>query len=78
MKHVEGIDRNQITLMPDAIEDYISDDNPDRFLDAYVAYLNLKDLGFPYVVPETRGRPPYHPGDLLLPYLFAIRSSRAL
>jgi len=82
MKHIEGIDRNQITLMPDAIEDYISEDNPVRFIDAYVAHLNLKYLGFPHVVPETRGRPPYHPGDLLClylyGYLYAIRSSRAL
>jgi transposase len=82
MKHIEGIDRNQITLMPDAIEDYISDDNPVRFLDIYVDHLDLKDLGFPRVEPEARGRPPYHPGDLLrlylYGYLFAIRSSRAL
>jgi transposase len=82
MKHIEGIDRDQLTLMPDAIEDYISEDNPVRFLDEYVTHLNLKDLGFPHVVPETRGRPPYHPGDLLrlylYGYLYAIRSSRAL
>jgi transposase len=82
MKHIEGIDRNQITLMPDAIEDYIAEDNPVRFLDIYVDHLDLKDLGFPHVEPEARGRPPYHPGDLLrlylYGYLFAIRSSRAL
>jgi transposase len=82
MKHIEGIDRNQITLMPDAIEDYISEDNPVRFLDAYVDHLDLKNLGFPHVVPETRGRPPYHPGDLLrlylYGYLYGIRSSRTL
>jgi transposase len=68
--------------MPDATEDYISEDNPVRFLDAYVAHLNLKDLGFPRVEPEARGRPPYHPGDLirlcLFGYLYAVRSSRAL
>jgi transposase len=82
MKHIEGIDRNQLILMPDAIQDYISEDNPVRFLDEYVAHLDLQRLGFPHVVPETRGRPPYHPGDLLrlylYGYLFAIRSSRAL
>jgi transposase len=82
MKHIEGIDRDQLTLMPDAIEDYISEENPVRFLDAYVDSLNLKDLGFSHIDPEARGRPPYHPGDLLrlslYGYLFAIRSSRAL
>jgi transposase len=82
MKHIKGIDRNQITLMPDAIEDYIAKDNPVRFLDIYIDHLDLKDLGFPHVVPEEHGRPPYHPGDLLRLYLYgyiyAIRSSRAL
>jgi transposase len=82
MKHIEGIDRDQITLMPDAIEDYISEDNPVRFMDLYVTHLDLKDLGLPHVEPEARGRPPYHPGDLLhlylFGYLYAIRSGRAL
>jgi hypothetical protein len=47
--------------MPEANEDYISEDNPVRFLDEYVAHLNLQHLGFPHVVPETRGRPPARP-----------------
>jgi transposase len=70
MKHIQGIDRDQLTLMPDAIEDYISGENPVRFLDAYVDSLNLKDLGFSHIDPEARGRPPYHPGDLLRLYLY--------
>jgi transposase len=82
MKHIEGIDRDQLTLMPNAIEDYITGDNPVRFLDAFVESLDLKGLGFPRVEPDPHGRPPYHPGDLLrlylYGYLFAIRSSRAL
>lgn len=41
MKHIEGIDRNQLTLMPDAIEDYVSEDNPVRFLDAFVDHFGL-------------------------------------
>jgi len=57
MKHIEGIDRHQLTLMPDAIEDYIAEDNPVRFLDTFVESLDLKDLGFPRVGPEPHGRP---------------------
>src|SRR4030042_713467 len=82
MKHIEGIDRNQITLMPDAIEDYVSEDNPIRFLDAFVDHLDLADLGFQKVETADTGRPPYHPGDMLRLYLYGylnrIRSSRAL
>lgn len=82
MKHIEGIDRNQITLMPDAVEDYVSEDNPIRFLDAFVDHLDLADLGFQKVETADTGRPPYHPGDMLRLYLYGylnrIRSSRAL
>jgi transposase len=82
MKHIEGIDRNQITLMPDAIEDFVSEENPVRFLDAFVDHLDLADLGFQKVETADTGRPPYHPGDMLRLYLYAylnhIRSSRAL
>ncbi len=82
MKHIEGINRDQLTIMPDAIEDYITEDNPVRFLDAFVDSLDLKDLGFPRVESEPYGRPPYHPGDLLrlypYGYIFSIRSSRTL
>jgi transposase len=68
-KHIEGIDRDQLTLMPDAIEDYIAEDNPVRFLDVFVEGLDLKSLGFPRVEPEPHGRPPYHPSDVLRLYL---------
>ena len=82
MKHIDGTDRNQLTLMPDAIEDYVSEENPVRFLDAFVEHPDLSELGFQRVETADCGRPPYHPGDLLRLYLYAylnhIRSSRVL
>jgi transposase len=82
MKHIEGMDRNQISLMPDAIEDYVSEDNPVRFLDAFVDHLDLAELRFQKVETADTGRPPYHPGDMLRLYLYAylnhIRSSRTM
>ncbi len=30
MAYIKGEDRNQITLFPEAIDDYISEDNPVR------------------------------------------------
>ncbi len=31
MHHIEGQDRNQLTLFPEALDDYVSPDNPVRF-----------------------------------------------
>jgi len=28
MPYIKGVDRNQVTLFPESIEDYITDDNP--------------------------------------------------
>ena len=82
MKHRSGLDRAQTLLLPETLEDYIAPDNPVRFLDAFVASLDLFPLGFPKAILTYTGAPPYHPGDLLRLYLYGylhrIRSSRAL
>lgn len=82
MDHIQGADRDQLTLFPEALDDYIAQDNPVRFIDAFVDSLNLQDLGFTHAVPAETGRPPYHPGTLLKLYAYGylnrIRSSRLL
>jgi transposase len=64
------------------LDDYIAEDNPVRFIDAFVDSLDLQALGFERAVPRETGRPPYHPGDLLKLYVYGylnrIRSSRKL
>ena len=68
--------------MPDVLDEYVRPDNPVRFLDAFVAQLDLGALGFQRAVPAETGRPGYDPGDLLRLYLYGylhrIRSSRRL
>jgi len=82
MHHIDGLDRDQITMFPEALDDYISSDNPVRFIDAFVGSLNLSSLGFQRVTTADTGRPPYHPGDLLRLYIYGylnrVRSSRRL
>jgi Transposase and inactivated derivatives len=82
MNHITGIVREQITLFPEAIEDYIADDNPVCFLDAYVDQLDISTIGFQYATVKETGRPPYNPKDILKLYLYGylnrIRSSRLL
>lgn len=82
MEHITGTPREQVTLFPDAVDDYIAQDNPVRFLDAFVDHLDVAALGFKHATVEDTGRPPYHPGDLLKLYLYGylnrIRTSRLL
>lgn len=84
MNCIKGWDRNQCHLLPDRIEDYVSKDNPVRFLDEFVDALDLQQLGFifPKDDPQGRGRPAYHPRVLAKLYLYGyfnqIRSSRRL
>ena len=82
MDHITGTVREQITLFPEAVEDYLSPDNPVRFLDAFVDSLDVSSLGFRHAAIQETGRPPYNPKDLLKLYLYGylnrIRSSRLL
>ena len=82
MNHITGTTREQITMFPEAIEDYISAENPVRFLDAFVEQLDTAAMGFYHAAVKETGRPPYDPKDLLKLYLYGylnrIRSSRLL
>jgi len=82
MAYIPGVDRTQAILLPDVLDDYVTLDNPVRFLEAFVAHLDLGALGFQRAVPADTGRPGYDPGDLLRLYLYGylhrIRSSRRL
>lgn len=82
MNHITGEDRTQLTFFPDSIEDYLTKENPVRFLDAFVDQLDMTELGFQHSIMKETGRPPYHPKDMLKLYLYGylnrIRSSRLL
>jgi len=82
MGYIEGSDRDQQVLFPEVLDEYIAAENPVRFLDAFVASLDLAALGFRRAVPSETGRPAYDPGDLLRLYLYGylhrLRSSRRL
>ena len=81
-RFVEGEDRLQAALLPHCLDDYVTEDNPVRVIEAFIEELDLAILGFQGVVPETTGRPAYHPGTLLKIYLYGylnrVQSSRRL
>ena len=82
MNHRTGLDRSQTLLFPERLEDYVGPENQVRFLDAFVASLDLRALGFAKAQVAATGRPPYDPAALLKLYLYGylhrIRSSRLL
>jgi transposase len=81
-RFVEGADRDQNTLFPECLEDWIDEDNPVRVIDVFVDEIDLGALGFGGVDPEATGRPSYHPSVLLKLYIYGylnrVQSSRRL
>ena len=81
-RFIEGQDRQQVTLMPECLDDYIADENPVRIIDAFVDELNLVSLGFDRAAPAATGRPSYPPAILLKIYIYGylnrVQSSRRL
>jgi transposase len=78
-----GHSREQVSLLPPCIEDYVGRDNPVRAIDAYVDSLDLNALDFCDIGSDGgAGQPPYDPADLLKLYLYGylnqVRSSRRL
>ena len=81
-RFIEGQDRQQVTLLPECLDDYIGEDNPVRVVDAFVDELDLQAQGFQGTAPAVTGRPSYHPAILLKLYIYGylnrIQSSRRL
>jgi transposase len=82
MTHISGPDRSQTLLLPESLDEYVGQDNPVRFIDAFVEELDLTAAGFIRVAPKATGRPGYAPNDLLKLYIYGylnrVRSSRRL
>lgn len=82
MGFIEGMDRGQAALLPPCVDDYVAPDALVRVVDAFVANLDLVDLGFDRAISAATGRPGYHPADMLRLYIWGylnqVRSSRLL
>src|SRR5688572_18980984 len=82
MNYIQGRDRHQTIQLPELLDDYIREENPVRFIDAFVEQLDLEKLEFQHSHLNSTGRPPYDPADLLRLYIYGytnrVRSSRGL
>ena len=56
-RFIAGADREQSTLLPECLDDFIDESNPVRMIDAFVDVLDLGELGFDGLVPQATGRP---------------------
>ena len=81
-RFVECDDRRQSLLLPESLDDYVTEDNPVRVVEVFIDELDLGALGFEGVRPASTGRPAYHPSTLLKIYLYGylnrVQSSRRL
>ncbi len=81
-RFIEGQTREQVTLLPECLDDFIAEDNTVRIVDAFINELDLAALEFQGLLPASTGRPSYHPSILLKLYLYGylnrIQSSRRL
>ena len=81
-EHVDGVHRKQTILFPDTLDQYVDEENPVRFIDAFIDSLDIEKLGFKHSIPCETGRPSYNPSDLLKLYVYGylnqVRSSRKL
>ena len=69
-RFVEGEDRSQSTLLPERLDDYVSEDNPVRVVDVFVENLDLTALGFDRTIAQATSRPGHHPATLLKIYIY--------
>ena len=80
-RFITGEARTQVTLFPEQLDDYISEDNGTRVIDVFIDGIDLSAMGF-NTVPAATGRPAYHPETMLKLYVYGylnrIQSSRRL
>jgi transposase len=76
------VDRQQTTLFPECLDDWVDESNPVRAVDVFVEALELRELGFDAVDPAATGRLAYHPSPMLKLYIYGylnrVQSSRRL
>jgi len=78
---IEGENRHQTTLLPQSLDEYVSEDNPVRVVDLFIDALDISGLGLNAQAKNT-GRPGYDPRLMLKLYIYGylnrVQSSRRL
>ena len=81
MRFIEGVNRHQILLFPNSLEESIEANNEVRNIDIYIEMLDLEELGFD-LHKSKGGRPAYNPADIIKLFIYGAvnrnYSARAL
>lgn len=76
-----GADRNQSTLFPERLDDFVAEESATRVIDFFVDEIDLSGLGFK-TEPADTGRPGYHPEMMLKLFIYGymnrVQSSHRL
>lgn len=67
---IEGVSRDQTTLFPERLDDWIGEDHLVRVVDLFVDLLDLAALGFQRHAAARTGRPGYHSAVLLKLFIY--------
>ena len=82
MGYKTGIDKKQLILLPECLDDYVPEDHICRVISAFTGRLDMTSLGFKYAECKSTGSPPYDPRMMLNLYIYGylhhVRSSRRL
>ena len=54
MSYKQGVNRDQVILLPEMVDDYVAENNPVRFIEVFVEKLNLKELEFLHAGRENQ------------------------
>ena len=77
-----GIDKNQETLLPASLDDYVPENHICRVISAFTKQLDISMLGYKYAKVKDTGCPPFDPRMMLNLYIYGylhrVRSSRRL
>jgi len=82
MGYKVGVDKQQLSLLPVCLEDYVPENHVCRIIDAFTGQIDIAALGYKYAELKNNGCPPYDPRMMLNLYIYGylhrVRSSRRL
>jgi len=82
MGYKTGTDKEQITLMPACLDDYVPETHMCRVISAFTGQLDMGKLGYKYAESKGTGCRPYDPRMMLNLYMYGylnrVRSSRRM
>ena len=73
-KYIKGVEREQLVLFEETLEDAIGAEAEVRVIDMFVDSLNLREMGFTKSEANKKGSNMYDPKDMLKLYLYGYRN----